>query len=175
MELLPIFLNIRDRKCVVVGGGEIARRKANLLVQAGASLQLVAKSLSKELQELAADCSASVLLQAFTDDCLSDATLVIAATDDRAVNRAVSDAAKRRGIPVNVVDQPELCTFIMPSIVDRSPVVIAISSSGNSPVLARKLKELIEVMVPGRINKLAELLGSYRSRVKSKIPESAIA
>jgi uroporphyrin-III C-methyltransferase/precorrin-2 dehydrogenase/sirohydrochlorin ferrochelatase len=105
----------------------------------------------------------------FDESDLSDAILVVAATDDLITNERVSVIASKLNIPVNVVDQPHLCSFIMPSIVDRSPIVVAISSGGTSPILTRKLKELNESMIPGRIDKLAELLGSFRGRVKSEI------
>lgn len=173
MELLPIFLDIRDRKCVLIGGGEVAQRKASLLLRAGASLQVVATQVSEPLRQLCAEHEASILQKHFEESDLIDAVLVVAATDDAAVNEQVSIAAGRLQIPVNVVDQPRLCSFIMPSIVDRSPIVIAISSGGSSPVLTRKLKELNETMVPARIDKLAQLLGSYRSRVKDGIASFA--
>lgn len=173
MELLPIFLNIKDRRCVVIGGGNVAFRKASLLARAGANLFVVAEQLSEELQTLCVDHKGTSEIRSFEPGLLKGATLVIAATDDLAINKQISQHARRLGIPVNVVDQPELCSFIMPSIVDRSPVVIAISSGGTSPVLTRKLKELTEVMVPQRVDKLARLLGSYREQVKSRITESS--
>ena len=105
----------------------------------------------------------------FDESDLSDAILVVAATDDLITNERVSVIASKLNIPVNVVDQPHLCSFIMPSIVDRSPIVVAISSGGTSPILTRKLKELNESMIPERIDKLAELLGSFRGRVKNEI------
>jgi uroporphyrin-III C-methyltransferase/precorrin-2 dehydrogenase/sirohydrochlorin ferrochelatase len=168
MELLPIFLNIRDRKCVIVGGGEIAFRKASLLCRAGARLHIQAEQVSDEMRALCDANGFTVSVAAYSSECLEDATLVVAATDDLAVNTAVSVDAKLNNIPVNVVDQPSLCTFIVPSIVDRSPIVIAISSSGSSPVLIRKLKELNESLVPGNIGELATLFKSYRQRVKDK-------
>ncbi|MCH7815070.1 MAG: uroporphyrinogen-III C-methyltransferase [Proteobacteria bacterium] len=171
MDLLPIFLNIRDRKCVIVGGGEVALRKATLLTRAHADLHIVSKTISQKLQNWCDENSAAVAIQPFQATCLQGAALVIAATDDKLTNEAVSKAAGELGIPVNVVDQPELSSFILPAIVDRTPVLIAISSGGTSPVLTRKLKELNEAMVPGRIDKLARLLGSYRSKVKSSISE----
>ena len=168
MELLPIFLNIRDRKCVIVGGGEIAFRKASLLCRAGARLHVQAEQVSDEMRTLCDANGFTVSVAAYSSECLEDATLVVAATDDLAVNTAVSVDAKLNNVPVNVVDQPSLCTFIVPSIVDRSPIVIAISSSGSSPVLIRKLKELNESLVPGNIGELATLFKSYRQRVKDK-------
>lgn len=170
MDLLPIFLNIRDRNCVVVGGGNVAFRKASFLLRAGAKLEIIASEVCAELKSLAAEQHNIVIQEKpFTEADLRGAVLVVAATDNLDINERVSKAANAANIPVNVVDQPELCSFIMPSVVDRSPVVIAISSSGNSPVLTRKVKELNEVMIPSRIDRLAKLLGSYREKVKERI------
>lgn len=173
MELLPIFLNIRGRKCIVVGGGEVALRKSSLLVRAGGSVQLVAPEFNADLEKMGADGEVELLREKFREEHLNNAVLVVAGTDDLEVNRAVSDAAHALDLPVNVVDQPDLCSFIMPAIVDRSPIVIAISSGGSSPVLTRHLKELNEVAVPGRINNLAKLLRNYRKAVKSKVSDFA--
>tara|TARA_B110000305_G_scaffold234275_1_gene292065 strand:+ start:180 stop:1565 length:1386 start_codon:yes stop_codon:yes gene_type:complete len=169
MDLLPIFLNIKNKKCVVVGGGEVAFRKATLLLRAGADLNIVAPVLSDELRKLCVDTDCAITAREFEEADINNAVLVVAATDDLKTNERVSVIASTLNIPVNVVDQPHLCSFIMPSIVDRSPIVVAISSGGSSPILTRKLKELNEAMIPGRIDKLAELLGSFRGRVKSEI------
>ena len=169
MDLLPIFLNIKSKKCVVVGGGEVAFRKATLLLRAGADLNIVAPVLSDELRKLCVDTDCAITAREFEEADINNAILVVAATDDLKTNERVSVIASTLNIPVNVVDQPHLCSFIMPSIVDRSPIVVAISSGGSSPILTRKLKELNEAMIPGRIDKLAELLGSFRGRVKNEI------
>ena len=171
MDLLPIFLNIKSKKCVVVGGGEVAFRKATLLLRAGADLNIVAPVLSDELNKLCVDRDCKITIREFDEADINNAILVVAATDDRKTNERVSIIASKLNIPVNVVDQPHLCSFIMPSIVDRSPIVVAISSGGSSPILTRKLKELNEAMIPGRINKLAELLDSFRGRVKNEIDD----
>ena len=171
MDLLPIFLNIKNKKCVVVGGGEVAFRKATLLLRAGANLHIVAPLVSDELRKLRVDRDCTITLKKIEEADLNDAVLVVAATDDLEINERVSVIASKLNIPVNVVDQPHLCSFIMPSIVDRSPIVVAISSGGTSPILTRKLKELNETMIPGRIDKLAELLGSFRGRVKNEIDD----
>jgi uroporphyrin-III C-methyltransferase / precorrin-2 dehydrogenase / sirohydrochlorin ferrochelatase len=171
MDLLPIFLNIKNRKCVVVGGGEVAFRKATLLLRAGADLHIVAPVLSDELRKLCVDRDCTIITREFEEADINDAILVVAATDDLETNERVSVIASKLNTPVNVVDQPDLCSFIMPSIVDRSPIVVAISSGGSSPILTRKLKELNETMIPGRIDKLAELLGSFRGRVKNEIAD----
>ena len=171
MDLLPIFLNIKSKKCVVVGGGEVAFRKATLLLRAGADLSIVAPVLSDELHKLCVDRDCKITIREFEEVDINNAILVVAATDDLKTNEHVSVIASKLNIPVNVVDQPHLCSFIMPSIVDRSPIVVAISSGGSSPILTRKLKELNEIMIPGRIDKLAKLLGSFRGRVKDEINE----
>lgn len=173
MELLPIFLNIQGRRCVIIGGGEVALRKATLLARAGGSLHIISEEVSAEVQALCAEHGGTITLERFDASQLDDATLVIGATDDKHVNAAVSAAAHARKIPVNIVDQPALCSFIMPAIVDRSPVVIAISTGGSSPVLTRRLKELNETLVPGRIANLARLLGSLRAQVKQQLPRFA--
>lgn len=171
MDLLPIFLNIKDRKCVIVGGGKVAFRKASLLVRAGGRLHIVSEEICEELNTLCVACEGSVKLKAFEASDLEGAEIVIAATDEAAVNSAVSLQARARQIPVNVVDQPELCSFIMPAIVDRSPVIVAISTGGTSPVLTRKIKEINESLIPGRIGNLALLLGRFRERVKLQLPK----
>lgn len=171
MDRLPIFLTVRDRKCLIVGGGEIAFRKATLLARAGAKLHIQALEVSPEMQSLCEEHNFSISAQAYSEECLQDAALVVAATNNLAVNTQVSGDAKNRNIPVNVVDQPALCTFIVPSIVDRSPIVIAISSSGSSPVLIRKIKELNETLVPAKIGELANLLRGFRGRVKERFAE----
>ena len=169
MDLLPIFLNIRDRKCVIVGGGSVALRKANLLSRAQARVTVIATSICEELEALCRDSNGTTVYEPFTPAQLEGAALVIAATDDGATNLAVSAAAKSLNIPVNVVDEAELCSFMMPSIVDKAPVLVAISSSGTAPVLTSKLKEMIEIVIPGRIDALANLMGSYRARVKDQL------
>ncbi len=169
MELLPIFWNIRDRRCVVVGGGEIALRKAKLLLRAGARLDIVAESFSTAIRSLTENHPVNLIESSFQTSQLEECCLVVAATDNDEVNFAVSEAANDLDLPVNVVDQPHLCSFIMPAIVDRSPLVVAISSGGTSPVLTRMVKELNESQLPTRIDKLARLLGSYRAQVKERL------
>jgi uroporphyrin-III C-methyltransferase/precorrin-2 dehydrogenase/sirohydrochlorin ferrochelatase len=171
MQYLPIFLNVRAQNCLIVGGGEVAYRKAVLLDKSGARLRVVAPDITGVLETLVITGAGELHRRPFVEADLDGVFLVVAATDDEEVNAAVSTAAKARGLPVNVVDKPSLCSFIVPSIVDRSPVVIAISSGGTSPVLTRKLKEKIEVLVPAAYGRLALLLGKYRGQVKTMITE----
>ena len=171
MEFLPLFLNIKKRHCVLVGGGEIAYRKALLLVKAQAKLSIVATQFCKPLLQLSDEYSCTRIESEFSPDHLQNAILVIAATDNESINAQVAETAALKNIPVNVVDQPALCTFIMPAIVDRSPVIVAISSSGTSPVLTRKLKTLNESLIPEREGDLALLLGEYREVVKERFDD----
>lgn len=171
MQFLPIFLNVRAQTCLVVGGGDVAYRKAVLLDRAGARLRVVAPEICEELESLVIAGAGELRVRGFEEQDMEGVFLAVGATDDEEVNADVSVAAKSRGLPVNVVDKPSLCSFIVPAIVDRSPVVIAISSGGASPVLTRKLKEKLETMVPAAYGRLALLLGGYRGRVKSVITD----
>ncbi|MBX9637831.1 MAG: siroheme synthase CysG [Nitrosomonas sp.] len=166
MDFLPVFLNIRNKACLVVGGGEVATRKVKLLLQTGARVSVVSPKLSSTLNEFHAQGKIKHHADFFQSGHLKDIVLVIVATDDRDTNRQVSAAAQQRQIPVNVVDNPDLCTFIMPSIVDRSPLLIAISSGGQSPVLARLLRAQLETMIPAAYGRLAAMAGKFRERVK---------
>jgi uroporphyrin-III C-methyltransferase/precorrin-2 dehydrogenase/sirohydrochlorin ferrochelatase len=170
MEFLPIFLRLEGRLAVLVGGGEIAARKIELLRRAGARIRVVAPVLAPQLATLD---GIEHRARRFHPDDLDGAELVIAATDDRAVNAAVAAAARARHLPVNVVDDPALCSFIMPAIVDRGRVVAAISTGGASPVLARLLRGRLELALPPGIERLADLAAAWRGRVKAALPDSA--
>ena len=168
MQALPIFINITNRRCVVIGGGDVAARKVTMLLKANAAVVLYAPEVCQELIDLATAEKITYIQSKFAPQQLEDACLVIAATDDAVVNTAVSVAAKARNIPVNVVDSPALCTFTMASIVERSPIVIAISSEGNAPVLARYIRTKIETLLPASYGRIAEIAGEFRDKVKAK-------
>jgi uroporphyrin-III C-methyltransferase/precorrin-2 dehydrogenase/sirohydrochlorin ferrochelatase len=173
MEHLPIFLSVRDQRCVVVGGGEIATRKVSLLLRAGAAVRVVSPMLCPNLGKLREQGKIEHLPRAYQPGDLDDAFLVIAATDNEQVNRDVAAAGKSAGIPVNVVDHPEDGSYIMPSIIDRSPVIAAISTSGASPVLARLLRSRLESLIPAGYGRLGELAGRFRERVKQAFRDPA--
>jgi uroporphyrin-III C-methyltransferase/precorrin-2 dehydrogenase/sirohydrochlorin ferrochelatase len=168
MEALPIFMKLKDRRCVVIGGGEVAARKVKMLLKAEALVEVVAPALHHELADLLTAGGIRHLPAHFAAGQLDGACLVVAATDDETVNQAVSKEAKARNIPVNVVDAPDLCTFTMPSIVDRSPLVIAISSGGAAPVLARLLRGRLETLIPATYGRLASLAADFREAVKQR-------
>ncbi|MFZ1850809.1 MAG: siroheme synthase CysG [Nitrosomonas sp.] len=166
MDFFPIFLVLKNRPCLVVGGGEVATRKITMLLRAGARVYVVARQLNAALTDFCTQQRIQYLGQDFQPIHLADFVLVIAATDDDSLNQLVSQAAQQRNIPVNVVDNPQLCTFIMPSIVDRSPLLIAISSGGQAPVLARLLRAQLETWIPSAYSRLAKVAGKFRDPVK---------
>jgi len=168
MQALPIFFNIAHRRCVVIGGGDVALRKVNLLLKAHGDVTIYAPELHADLQVLLNEKKIHYFAEPFDATQLAGACLVIAATNDYEVNKSVSAAAKAMNIPVNVVDSPELCTFTMGSIIDRSPVVIAVSSEGNAPVLARYIRTKIETMLPATYGRIAAIAGEFRDAVKAK-------
>ncbi len=172
MDYLPAFLDIRGRCCLVVGGGAVAARKAALLLQAGGAVEVVAPMLCDALLGLVREGRVSHRAQCYAPELLKQAALVVAATDDPQLNRLVSEQARSRAIPVNVVDQPALCSFIFPSIVDRSPVIVAVSSGGASPVLARMLRAHLEAVIPAAYGRLARLMGGFREAVKARFRDS---
>lgn len=170
MDYLPIFYRIKQRACLVVGGGSIASRKVDLLRKAGADVTVVSPQLCDELEKLASSGTIRYLKRRYQKQDLVDCALVIAATDQADVNQRISADAMSRNIPVNVVDNPHLCSFIMPSIIDRSPVQIAVSTGGSSPVLARLVRTRLEGLIPAAYGKLGALVESFRNEVKAAFP-----
>lgn len=173
MDYLPIFIDLKDRPVLVVGGGDVATRKVSLLLRAQAKVRVVAPNLSDSLQALKDKATIEHLAVEYENSQLSDCALAIAATNDMAVNRQVYEDAKQRGIPVNVADAPELCTFILPSIIDRSPVVVAVSTGGASPTLGRLLRARLETMIPASYGRLAELARRFREPVIQRFKSMA--
>ncbi|RUM79965.1 MAG: uroporphyrinogen-III C-methyltransferase [Candidatus Thioglobus sp.] len=168
MNYLPIFIDIKQQPCLVVGGGDIALRKINLLLKANAAITCVSKECCDGIEKLVKDNKITRIEKAFEATDINAQVLIVSATDDSDLNAQVSVLAKTANIPVNVVDSPDLCSFIMPSIVDRSPIVIAISSAGKAPVLARLIRAKLESTIPHAYGKLAELAGNFRDQVKAK-------
>ncbi len=171
MDYYPLFLKIEDRTCVIVGGGETAARKAAMLRRARARVSIVAPALVDELARLADQGKIDHRARLFAPDQLDGAVLAIAATDDAALNAQVARHARLRGLPVNVVDDAELSSFVMPAVIDRSPVVVAVSTGGASPVLASWVRARIEAALPPALGRLARLLGRYRGAARRHIPD----
>ena len=170
MEYLPIFFQIKHRSCLVVGGGSIAARKVALLRKAQAEVTVVSPELCAELAGLSQDGLIQHKAREFKDSDLEECVMVIAATDQHQINEHISDLANNLRLPVNVVDNPGQGSFIMPSIIDRSPVVIAVSTGGSSPVLARLIRTRLEGSIPAAYGQLAKLVESFRDKVKAAFP-----
>jgi uroporphyrin-III C-methyltransferase/precorrin-2 dehydrogenase/sirohydrochlorin ferrochelatase len=168
MRYFPLFADLHGRRVLVVGGGAVAERKVRLLLEAGAQVRLVAPEVTAWLGE---NPSIEVHREQFDPQDFDGAVLAIAATDDRAVNEAVATAGRDRNLLVNVVDVAELSSFIVPAIVDRSPLVIAVSTGGVAPVLARLVRERLESLLDGSFGQLAGLLERWRSRIKGGLPD----
>jgi uroporphyrin-III C-methyltransferase/precorrin-2 dehydrogenase/sirohydrochlorin ferrochelatase len=173
MEHLPIFLSIKDQFCVVIGGGEIATRKVALMLRAGAQVRVVSPDLCPNLAKYHAQGQIEHVARGYEDGDIDEAYLAIAATDQAVINHRVADAGRQLRIPVNVVDHPEDGSFIMPSIIDRSPVIAAVSTGGASPVLARLIRSRLESMIPAGYGRLGELAGRFRERVKQTFADPA--
>ena len=168
MDHLPIFCQLRQRDCLLVGGGDVAERKARLLLDAGANVTVNALDFTPQFQVWADSQMLTLVQGEFIPSLLDNCWLAIAATDNETVNQQVSDAAEARRIFCNVVDAPRQASFIMPSIIDRSPLMVAVSSGGTSPVLARLLREKLESILPLHLGQLARYAGHLRARVKQQ-------
>ena len=170
MDFLPIFANVKNKLCLVVGGCTVGARKAGVLLDAGARVRVVAPEIDEALQ---AQANVEAVLARFEPQHLEGVMLVIAATNDREVNKQVSELAQARNIPVNVVDDPELCSFIMPATMDRSPLMVAFSSGGASPVLTRMMRGKLETVIPQNYSNLAGFAGRFREEVKQRVTNPA--
>ncbi len=166
----PAYVDVSARSVLLVGGTEEATRKARLLINAGASIHLVASEVTEELAKRIEEGRIRHSKRPFLNSDLYGVALVIAATGVDAWDETVAHAANQAGKLVNVVDRQDLCTFIVPSIVDRSPVLIAISSFGTAPILARRIREKLEAELPRNLGKLADFAARFRSAVKSVVP-----
>ncbi|MGR9044062.1 MAG: siroheme synthase CysG [Gammaproteobacteria bacterium] len=173
MEYFPIFVKLKGQSCLVVGAGEVAARKIDLLSRAGAKVTVIANDIGSSIRAMEHDLSLILRQKNFEADDVSGFTLVVSATDDIETNQLVARIATEQKIPVNVVDNPQLCSFIFPAIVDRSPLIAAVSSGGAAPVLARLLRAKIETLIPSSYGRLALLSEKFRKLVKQQIKDPA--
>jgi uroporphyrin-III C-methyltransferase/precorrin-2 dehydrogenase/sirohydrochlorin ferrochelatase len=171
VEIFPISLKLQQQRCLIVGGGHIAYRKANLLVKAGAIIDVIAPEIEPDLQQLVEKSLGQYIQAPFSVNILATPyRLVIAATDQPDVNKAVFEQCEIRNLLVNSVDDIPNCRFMVPAIIDRSPLVISVASNGASPVLSRQIRTQLESSIPHGMGKLAEFSGQWRKQVKEKLP-----
>jgi uroporphyrin-III C-methyltransferase/precorrin-2 dehydrogenase/sirohydrochlorin ferrochelatase len=171
MQTFPLFMSLQGRRVLVVGGTEAAARKVELLLSAGAQVTLIADVVVGEIAQLIDEARISWAGRAFYDEDLAGVSLVVVASNDEALQARVSQAAQQRCVPVNVVDRPRLSSFIMPAIVDRSPITIAISTGGAAPALARRLRAEIERAMPAAIGRLARFAEVFREQVRRTLDQ----
>jgi len=174
MEFLPIFLKSTEQKVVVVGGGVAAARKVDILLRSNCAIIVFAPKLNDELQMLYKEKKIQFNPEPLTHQDLKGSIAAIGASEEAAANNHLSELCRVNTVPVNIVDNPELCDFIMPATVDRSPIIIAISSSGTTPLLARLLRSRIETAIPSAYGRLAEFAGRYRDKVKTLVTDSKL-
>ncbi|MDD5267197.1 MAG: siroheme synthase CysG [Methylococcales bacterium] len=169
MDYFPVFVKLKDQDCLVVGAGEIAARKIELLARAGARITVVAKHISHQVAMMEGPYPLTLLQKPFVPTDLRGFRLVVSATDNMETNQLVAKSAAEQHILVNVVDNPDLCSFIFPAIIDRSPIIAAVSSGGAAPVLSRLLRARIESIIPPAYGRLAQLANKFRTEVKTHI------
>jgi uroporphyrin-III C-methyltransferase / precorrin-2 dehydrogenase / sirohydrochlorin ferrochelatase len=172
VNYFPVFFDLAGQNVLIVGGGEVALRKVSLLERTGALISVVAPEIAPALLEHAAAGKLKLAIREFAPDDLDGARLVIVATSRRAVNRWIANLSESRNIPVNVVDDREASRFIVPAIIDRDPVLVAISTGGTSPVLARRLRERLEALIPKRIGELASWLRALRGSTRQRLRDA---
>jgi len=165
LKYYPVFLDIREKKCIIVGGGDVAARKAERLLDCGAKVFVISPRLSPELAELKEKKLISHLASEYKGDLIDRASLIIGATDDEETNAQISLDARSKGIPVNIVDDPQKCDFILPSLVQRGDLAIAIGTGSKSPALARQLREELEAKYGKEYEIFLNILGNLRVKM----------
>jgi len=173
MEHLPVFLNVNGKRTLIVGNGVVAARKADLVLRAGSDLTVIAPELGDELSKLAETYKFSHQPTGLAAENLSGCVVAFGCAQDDSVNQHLRELAASAGVMVNVPDTTDSCDFIMPAVVDRSPLLVAISSGGSSPLLVRMLKARFETTVPAAYGRLAEFAGKYRDKIKAMIPNGS--
>ena len=166
MKYYPVFLDIRNKHCVIIGGGEVALRKAERLLDCGAKVSVISPKLVPELAALKDKHLIAHIAAEYSEDLLDKAALIIGATDDEKINARISQDARNKGIPVNIVDDPQKCDFILPAVVQRGDLAITIGTGGKSPALARHLREDLEKQYGKEYEIFLNILGNLRTKME---------
>ena len=165
MSYYPILIELEGKKVLVIGGGNVAQRKIETFLEFGASIDVVSRELTFRLKNLVESGEIHHLGNEYSEECLKDAFLIIIATNDKQLNHEISESARKKGLLINTVDQPSDCNFIVPSIVRKGDLLIAISTSGKSPALAKKIRKEIDSQFGSEYDSLLCLMGSLRREV----------
>ncbi|HEX3602951.1 MAG TPA: siroheme synthase CysG [Steroidobacteraceae bacterium] len=173
MDYFPVFFDLQSQKVLIVGGGEVALRKLALLERTGAAITVIAPKVLPDFEQRAGAGKIELALREFVPEDLNGARLVIVATSRRAVNRWIATLSEARAIPVNVVDDRQASRFIVPAVIDRTPVLVAVATMGTSPVLARRLRERLEAVIPKRVGELALWLRALRHAARRRLRDTA--
>jgi precorrin-2 dehydrogenase len=174
MRYYPVNLDIRDRPCLVVGGGRVGARKVNALVQCGAAVTVVSPKTAASVDQLAADKAITLKQRPYRSSDVEGMFLVIGATDDETLNRQINADAERRHLLCNIADRPEICNFILPAIVRRGDFVMAISTAGKSPAFAKHIRKRLEVLFGPEYGELLDLMGAIRARLLAEAHEPEV-
>lgn len=170
-HLFPICLNLQDKTCLVVGGGRVAERKIASLIDYGARVRVVSNNITARIEQWQRDERVQVSIRGFSEEDLEGVFLVFIATDNREINSTISRICRSRGILANVVDDPELCDFLIPSVLRRGSLLLAVSTEGKSPAYARKLRRELEDIITPSHGELVDLLGEVRTYLHSQVPD----
>ncbi len=168
-RFFPICLDLKEKKCVVIGGGQVAERKCISLQKHGVKVTIVAPEVTDKIRELGANGSIDITIGMYDPSALDGAALVIGATDSADVNRAVYETASAKNIPVNIVDSPELCTFIVPAVLERGDLCIAVSTGGKSPAVAREIRKKLDDDFGAEWGEYLDIMGRARQSVLSRV------
>lgn len=166
MGVFPLFVDLKDKPCVVVGGGGIASRKIDILLRFEAALTVIAPEINGEVQELGNQGRIKIIEKEYSEQYINNAFLVVAATSSAGINEKVYMDARARNIQVNTVDDPDKCTFFFPSVVKRGDLTVGISTSGNYPALSKKVRKITEEIITEEYTEILKLLGDFRGRIK---------
>lgn len=172
MAVFPLFVDLKGKPCVVIGGGEVAARKVEILLRFEADIWVIAPKVSQSITSLCENGFLKIKRKKYSKEDLEGAALVIAATSSNEVNEQVYNEAKARNLPINVVDDPDKCSFIFPSVVKRGDLVIGISTSGSYPALSKKIRKLTEELFTEEYSDILDLLADFRLRVRNSNLES---
>ena len=170
-HLLPVFVKLKDKLCVIVGGGKVAQRKAESLIGCGAAVKVVSPLVEKQIKQWASEGFLTWCEKKFSEDDLNGAFIAFASTDDSSKNEKVVETCNRKGIMVNAVDEPELCDFFVPSVIRRKSLAVAISTEGKSPLLAQRLRKELEQILADEYGEFLEILGEQREKIKQAEPD----